>query len=108
VEINKKIIEGKTVLFLTGRLDSNTSPELEKTILPVLKECEGVLILDFNEVDYISSAGLRVLLLAAKIIGKSDGNLIICGMKEFIKEVFNIAGFTAIFNIVGTLEEALK
>ena len=88
------------VVTLVGRLDTNTSPELEKFLAEKL-ESEPVkgLVIDFEPTEYISSAGLRVLLMAAKKMKSSGGKLILCAMSEHVQEVFDIAGFTAVFNI---------
>ena len=96
------------VVELDGRLDSNTSGNLEKNIFSLLDSGEKKLIIDFKGVDYVSSAGLRVLLLTAKKLKKMDGRLYLTALSENVKEVFDIAGFTAIFNLADSKEEALK
>lgn len=65
-------------------------------------------ILDFNRLDYISSAGLKVLLMAAKKTSGIGGKLALSSLKEHVKEVFDIAGFTAIFPICSTREDATR
>ena len=65
------------------------------------------LVIDFEATEYISSAGLRVLLMAAKKMKSTDGKLILCSMSEHVKEVFDIAGFTPIFNIETSREAAI-
>ena len=92
MQINKKQEGSKLVLAPIGRIDTITSPELEVAIA-----YDGVdeLVFDLSQVDYISSAGLRVLLSAQKkMAGKS---MVIGGAKPAVKEVFDITGFSDIF-----------
>lgn len=93
-----KNVNGHTLsIALEGRLDTITAPELES----VLKESlSGVteLIMDFEKLDYISSAGLRVLLSAQKIMTK-QGSMKIIHVNEMVMEVFDVTGFVDILNI---------
>lgn len=97
------------VVTLGDRLDTNTSPELEKVLAERL-EADPVkgLVIDFEPTEYISSAGLRVLLMAAKKMKSSGGKLILCAMSEHVQEVFDIAGFTPVFNIEADRELAIS
>ena len=79
------------------RIDTVTSPDLEKTILDNISEAEDMTI-DLKGVDYISSAGLRVLLSTQKIMDK-QGKLLICGVGENVMEIFEVTGFVDIFDI---------
>jgi len=108
MEIKKEAQNGKTILVITGRLDANTSSELEKVILPLIDEGSTQLIVDLEGLEYISSAGLRIFLLALKKMKNFQGKLILCGLRKMIREVFKIAGFVSIFNIVETREQALQ
>lgn len=97
LNINTKNENGKAAVALEGRLDTITSPDLEKTlagILPGLTE----LILDFEKLDYISSAGLRVLLSAQKAMNK-QGKMTVTHVNETISEIFEVTGFTDILTI---------
>lgn len=84
-------------LLLSGRLDTTTAPQFEKEITASLGDIES-LILDFASLEYISSAGLRVLLSAQKIMNKK-GKMVIINANDDIKEVFDITGFTDILTI---------
>lgn len=101
--------KGEVVIIgLVGRLDANTAGQLEKKILPLIDEGEKKLLIDFSELEYISSAGLRLLLLTAKKLKNIKGKIVLCSMKEYIKEIFEIAGFTPIFTIRENQDEAVK
>ena len=99
---------GIHVFTVSGRLDSNTAPDFETKLLGVIKDGDKNFVMDFEGVDYISSAGLRVLLKASKILKNSEGKIVLCGLKDYIKEVFEIAGFVTIFPIVSTVDAALN
>jgi anti-sigma B factor antagonist len=99
---------GIYIFTLSGRLDSNTSPDFETRLLGVIKDGAKNFVMDFEGVDYISSAGLRVLLKASKILQNAAGKIVLCGLKDYIKEVFEIAGFVTIFPIVSTVDTALS
>lgn len=107
IKENKK--EKVTVLVIEGRIDSTTSTELEKK-LTALIETDGVkdIAMDFSTMDYISSAGLRVLLMAAKKAGKLGGKVVFSSLSTEVKEVFDISGFSNIFNIYPSQEEAIR
>ena len=110
-EFTLEILQQKTndvcVIKISGKLDSNTSPEFETKLMSYINSGENKVLLDCKDLDYISSAGLRVLLLAAKILKNSGGKIVLSSLKEHILEVFNIAGFTSIFPIYPSSEEAL-
>lgn len=95
--INKNHEGNKLILALEGRLDTTTSPQLEKEIR---SDINGVteLEFDFRDLAYISSAGLRVLLSAQKVMNK-QGDMKIYNVNEEIMEVFEVTGFIDILNI---------
>lgn len=96
MQINKKEEQGVVILEPDGRLDSNTSPSLELEIETVGAGDDGYhLLVDFSKVDYISSAGLRVVLKAAKLRQASSKSFAASGMQEHVREVFEISGFDA-------------
>lgn len=96
--INKTINEGTAVFTLEGRLDTNTSPELEKELNGALEEIQD-LTMDFAALDYISSAGLRVLLSTQKAIAKK-GEMKVIDVNDTIMDIFEMTGFTEILTIV--------
>ena len=108
MEVLEKRQDGICILELLGRLDSNTSPEFEKKIFEVIDEGTRSVVVDFASLDYISSAGLRVLLKAAKELKRSDGKIVLCSMKDYIKEVFEIAGFVSLFPITSSVIDAVN
>ena len=97
LNINKSLENGKAVFGLEGRLDSTTAPELEKALKESL---EGVseLTLDFAGLEYVSSAGLRVLLSVQKIMNR-QGKMRLVHVGEVVMEVFEVTGFSEILTI---------
>ena len=94
----EKKSEGKNVtLVLSGRLDTSTAPELEAEVKASVEGTEN-LIFDFEELDYISSAGLRVLLSALKMMNK-QGKMKLINVNESILEIFDLTGFSDILTI---------
>lgn len=97
MEIIKNLDNTTLKLSLQGRLDTTTAPQLEETLQASL---DGIteLILDFADLKYISSAGLRIILGAQKIMSK-QGSMKICHVSPDIMEVFEITGFSDILTI---------
>ncbi|MBS1370107.1 MAG: STAS domain-containing protein [Lentisphaeria bacterium] len=89
---------GVTVARLAGRLDSATSPEAERRLSAELDRGAGFL-LDLGEVEYVSSAGLRVFLVLAKKSRISGTALALCSLRQEVAEVFDISGFTTLFTL---------
>ena len=85
------------VIALEGRLDTNTSPELESVLMPQLEEAQS-LVIDAEKLEYVSSAGLRVLLAAHKAMS-GKGGMKVRNVCDLVMEVFDVTGFTDIFSI---------
>lgn len=96
--ITKNTENGVLTLALEGRLDTNTAPELEKEIDADLTADVQTLILDLKDLEYISSAGLRVLLAAQKKMNK-QGNMVVKNANDMIMDVFQVTGFIDILTI---------
>ena len=107
MEIVEKQQNDVFIFRLNGRLDSNTSPSFEERIFKAIENGSCKMIIDFEGLDYISSAGLRVLNKTTKQLKHSEGKLILCSMQDYIKEVFEIAGFDTFLPIVSSCDDAL-
>ena len=108
MEIIEQQEHGISIFKLNGRLDSNTSQGLEKKIFDSISSGSKNMIIEFKDLDYISSAGLRVILKATKALKREDGKIMLCDMQDYVKEVFEIAGFDSILPIVPTMADAVK
>lgn len=98
MNVNKQK-NGESIVFeVEGRVDTTTAPELEAE---VKESIDGItdFTFDFSKVEYISSAGLRVLLATQKIMNK-QGSMKVCNVSDEINEIFEVTGFSDILNIV--------
>ncbi len=98
INITKELDNHILTLHLAGRIDTVTAPELETAITESIDSITK-LILDFANVEYISSAGLRVLLSAQKVMVKKDG-MELCMVNQAVSEVFEVTGFSDILTII--------
>lgn len=95
------------VLAIIGKLDTHTSQEAQDLLTELINKGAREIVVDLAALDYISSIGFRVFLMAAKQLSKEDGTLRICGITGNVKEVFDISGFATIFNIFDNQAAAL-
>ena len=107
-----KISEEKTekcmIIGIEGRLDTTNYTELEKKMAELLDDGHDRILVDCVNMEYISSSGLRILLMTLKRIMLTNGKFVLSGLEKNIYEIFEISGFTGIFEIHSTREEALK
>lgn len=95
------------VLRPAGQLTSATSAEFEKEVRSRIEAGNRRVVLDLADLDYISSAGLRVLLVLAKLLKRDDGTLSVCAMNETVTQVFEVTGLSSILATYQTLNEAI-
>lgn len=96
------------VVSLAGRLDGNTSASLESAFAKLVEQGKGKFVFNLQGLDYVSSAGLRSLLSAAKTVKVIQGKLALARMNEHVKEVFDMSGFSSIFKLYETEDEAIN
>ena len=96
-----------TVVQFQGRVDATSAPSVEQALVAVIDQGEKRLIIDCAGMEFISSAGLRSLLLAVKKMKASGGAIGLAALQPNVKEVFDISGFSALFTIHATTVEAL-
>ena len=105
MESNNENKENISLLRLKGKLDFTTSTEFEQKFNIMVNEGGEKFILDFNEVTYMSSAGLRFLLIALK---KTKGKVVLFGVNDSVKQVIEIAGFVSMFKFSNSQDEAVE
>ncbi len=108
MEIEEKDAGRVKILALSGRLDAYSSNEVERTINSLIEGGCQNLVVNFEDVEYISSSGLRVMLGSLKRLKKTQGDLKLACLKPYVQEVFDIAGFTQLFAIYEHEEDALR
>ena len=99
--------DGVMVMALEGRVDANTIRRFERALKAASKACERAMILDCRNLDYVSSAGLRVVLALAKSLRQKGAELGLCSVTEPVRRVFNVSGFDQIIPVCDTQAEAL-
>ena len=95
-----------TSISVVGELDTATAPELDQAIQHALESGCVALWLDLTETDYVSSIGLRVFLASLKTIKATGGRMALAGMNEEVQEIMDMAGFSPLFEIFATAEDA--
>ena len=96
-----------SVLDFTGNLDTNNSPAAESEVNRLLEDGHDKIVFNFDELNFIASSGLRVLLATAKKLKMTGGKMVVCNLNDTVQEVFDISGFAAILNLALNEEEAL-
>ena len=96
------------VVAPVGRIDSTTSGTLDARLQELSKAGERRIVIDFDGVDYISSAGLRVMLTLAKRTRDQHGALALCGLEDAVRQVFELAGFLPLFAVEPTRDAAVR
>lgn len=110
MEVKAQEIANVLIVQVVGRIDHTMAHDFEQTLLPRLSGCTGdtqKALLDLSGVAYMSSAGLRVLMLAAKQCQKQHGEMVIAALQPFLQEVFRISRFDKIFRVFTTVQTAL-
>jgi anti-sigma B factor antagonist len=108
VEILEKKTGDGCIIALSGRLDAYSANDLEKKLDSLIDAGFIRLVVNLEKLEYISSSGLRVFLAALKKTKKQQGDIKLACLKPFIKEIFDIAGFTQLFNMFDTEEAAVN
>jgi anti-anti-sigma factor len=108
MEIDHKVENGIINIAIKGRLDAATSPAAEESIKKIMEGDENQLLFDFSDLEYLSSGGLRVILGASKEIRRRDGKVTLCCLNQYVNEIFEVSGFSAMIPIKDTVEEGLK
>ena len=120
MEITERRTEDIVTLCLSGKLDTTTAKAFEEKILGEIESGDRRFIIDLAQLEYVSSQGLRVFLLAGKRLNSANGKLVLCGFKKTIpyytlnrprdpvREVFDVAGFSSIFSTYGSHDDAIK
>ena len=98
-----------TVLTITGRLDAASAAVADEAIKALLDEesCSRMLI-NLENLEYLSSGGLRVILATAKQLKRRQGELVLCALADYVKEIFEISGFDALIPIVDTVDAGMQ
>jgi anti-anti-sigma factor len=108
MDINFATRDDWTIVTVEGRLDTISAPDFESKVQDRIAEGETRFVIDLSKLEYISSAGLRSILVAGKSTAATGGQLCCCGLHGVVKKVFEVSGFTSLFPIHSTLEDILS
>ncbi len=106
MDLTHEISDGLLVVRPKSRIDSGTAASFEEQCAALIAEGPSRVVIDFSQVDYVSSAGLRALLVAAKKAKSLGGGLTLCGLRGNVKEVMSVSGFDAMLGAHPGIEEA--
>ena len=107
MNITTREVDTVTVVSFEGNLDTNTAPEAEHRLNDLISGGASKILVDFGALNYISSAGLRVLLATAKKLGAGGGKLRLHSLNETVREVFDMSGFSTILQVFEGEDEAM-
>jgi len=108
ITINESHSAGSKILKVTGRLDANSCGNLDSHLSKLIENNAQRILVDIGSVDYISSAGLRVFISNAKKLKLSGGKISLCSIQPHVMEVFDMSGFSSIFDIYRSEEDYLS
>ena len=108
MDISEKIVENANVISLSGRLDAYAANDVERKLDSLITAGRVNLVVNLERLEYISSSGLRVLLAGIKRARKEQGDIRLACLQPYVKEVFDIAGFTQLFQMFDKEEDAVS
>lgn len=108
MEFQARKDSGAVVVALGGRLDAVTAPDYERQVRELLDGGETRLVIDFERLDYISSAGLRALLVTSRLLQSKGGLLRFANVRGDVRSVFDMSGFATMFRVAESVAEALS
>ena len=108
MQIQAKKDQNVLIVSVEGRMDTVSAPEFQKRLEDLLDQGETGILMDFGKLEYVSSAGLRSILVAAKKAKSLGGTVSCCSLQDMVRKVFDVSGFTGMLPVFDSLEEALK
>ena len=108
MEITQKEENGIVSINIKGRLDADSSSEAEKVVKKALEGPTKRVLFNLGDLEYLSSAGLRVLLSAAKEMRRREGKIVLCSLNAFVKEIFEVSGFQSLIPIADSVESGME
>lgn len=107
MDLREDVVGDITILEVKGRIDSTTAPALGEKLTGTLAAPRRRLVLDLRQLEYISSAGFRILLLAAKRAEEAGSRFVLCGVSGKVRQLFDLGGFLDLFPISASREEGM-
>ena len=107
MEISTTPVDDVTAVSVRGRVDSATADSLTARLRELVQTGAARLVIDFNEVSYISSAGFRTLLITERVVEQASGGMVLCGITGEMLRLFKLAGFYDLFTILPNRDDAV-
>ena len=108
MEITHRVKNEILIIAIKGRLDTVTAPIADEIIKKTLQENTNHLLFDLSALEYLSSGGLRIILVAVNDVRRREGKVALAGLNQYVYEIFAVSGLTAMIPIKETVEEGLK
>ena len=108
MQIQVKKDQNVLIVSVQGRMDTVSAPDYQKRMEDLLDQGETEILMDFGKLEYVSSAGLRSILVAAKKAKSLGGGVSCCSLQDMVRKVFDISGFTGMLRVFDSVEDALK
>ena len=108
MDITTSTTDTATIVQITGSLDTGTAPDAEEQLMGLIEAGSTKILVDFSTLDFISSAGLRVVLAASKKLRSAGGEIRLCSLNETVNEIFEVSGFSTILRVFPSSAEALE
>ena len=96
------------IITIKGRLDAASAPVADTAIKKIMAEDCPRILFNLNDLEYLSSGGLRVILGVAKELKRKEGKLVLCSLHQFVKEIFEVSGFDSLIPIEDTVESGIR
>lgn len=108
MEITHRIEDEILIFAIKGRLDTTTAPVADEIIRETLAKNSNRVLFDLSALEYLSSGGLRIILIAVKDVRRREGRVILSGLNPYVHEIFQVSGLTTMITIAGSVEEGIK
>jgi anti-anti-sigma factor len=108
MDIAHEETNGVVCIRLVGRLDADSAPQAETTVRELMQQGKTRLLFDLSGMDYISSAGLRVILIAVKALQAKQGKVVLSALTPYVREIFDVSNFSSIIPITDTVDAGLQ
>ena len=99
---------GNLIVTIKGRLDAATAPVADSAIKKIMEEDYRRVLFNLDDLEYLSSGGLRVILGVSKALKRKEGKLVLCSHNQFVKEIFEVSGFDSLIPIQDTVESGIE
>lgn len=107
LDLGNREENGVTIVDIEGKMTTTTSPDADRHLKALIADGTHAIVLNLERVDFVASTGLRVILAAGKQLMAANGRMAICSLNPTVAEVFRMSGFSQMFDVFGTEEEAV-